>query len=465
MSKHLRELQAKKANLVKDARTLTDVASGENRDLTADEATRFDTLRAQIEAASAAIDREMTLIAEEARSASVAASMSANPVMPASGNQVALPTGNGFGAGIITVSDNRELDTRRGFASMGEFLKSVRQAEVARRAGGMVDERLLIGSGRNSVAPGLVANESDGVDGGFAVPPQFAQEIFTLSLGEDGLLPMTDNVEISGNSMSFPKDETTPWGSNGVRAYWQGEASVAQATKPQLGLTTLRLKKLMALVPITSELLEDTNALTSYLPKQIAERIRWKTNEAILNGQGDGVPLGAFQSNAVITVAKDAGQATQTLSLTNLLNMQSRLMPGSENKGVWIMNKSVQAALYGITWNGMPAFMPIGYQVNLGGSLAQVQRNTLLGLPVIFSQHPAAFSSQGDVLLVDLQYYQTITKAAGLQTATSMHLYFDADAVAFRTTFRMDGQSKIAQAVAPAKGATTLSPFVQLGAR
>ena len=129
------------------------------------------------------------------------------------------------------------------------------------------------------------------------------------------------------------------------------------------------------------------------------------------------------------------------------------------------MNKSVQAALYGITWNGMPAFMPIGYQVNLGGSLAQVQRNTLLGLPVIFSQHPAAFSSQGDVLLVDLQYYQTITKAAGLQTATSMHLYFDADAVAFRTTFRMDGQSKIAQAVAPAKGATTLSPFVQLGAR
>ncbi len=86
---------------------------------------------------------------------------------------------------------------------------------------------------------------------------------------------------------------------------------MAQATKPQLGLTTLRLKKLMTLVPITSELLEDTNALTSYLPQQIAERIRWKTNEAILNGQGDGVPLGAFQSGAVITVRAQGSESGQ----------------------------------------------------------------------------------------------------------------------------------------------------------
>lgn len=68
-------------------------------------------------------------------------------------------------------------------------------------------------------------------------------------------------------------------------------------------------------------------------------------------------------------------------------------------------------------------------------------------------------------MLVDLSYYQTITKAGGLQTATSMHLYFDADLTAFRTTFRMDGQSKIASAIDPAKGSSKLSPFIQLAAR
>jgi len=96
------------------------------------------------------------------------------------------------------------------------------------------------------------------------VPPQFSKDIFTLSLGEDSLLPLTDEVEINGNSMAFPKDETTPWGTNGIRAFWQGEASTAVATKLALGLATLRLKKLMALVPTTDELLEDANALASY---------------------------------------------------------------------------------------------------------------------------------------------------------------------------------------------------------
>jgi hypothetical protein len=35
----------------------------------------------------------------------------------------------------------------------------------------------------------------------------------------------------------------------------------------------------------------------------------------------------------------------------------------------------------------------------------------------------------------------------------------------FRTTFRMDGQSKVAAPIAPAKGSATMSPFVRLGAR
>ncbi len=56
MSKHLRELQARKTTLVKEARGLTDRAALENRDLTDEEVSAFDALRARIDAASAAID-------------------------------------------------------------------------------------------------------------------------------------------------------------------------------------------------------------------------------------------------------------------------------------------------------------------------------------------------------------------------------------------------------------------------
>ena len=438
MSKHLRELQARKASLVKDARALTDIAAAEQRDMNEEEVSAFEALKARIEATSAAIDREAALIAEEAQM----------------GHAAQLPNGS-----VITVVSNAESDPKHGFKSVGEFLKTVRHAQ---NPGSSIDDRLLIGMNRGAVAPASFGSEGAAQDGGFLVPPQFAQEIFQLSLGEDSLLPMTDNVEITGNTMAFPKDETTPWGTNGIRAYWQGEAASAVATKPVLGLSTLRLKKLMALVPTTDELLDDANALTSYLPEKVADSIRWKTNESILFGAGNGVPIGALTAGATVTVAKESGQATQTLLPQNLAKMISRLPTGSFARSVWIVNNDVLPALFTLTLGNYPIYLPNGLSV---GGIQVSPYGTLLGRPVFVSQHANTFSGQGDVLLVDLSYYQTITKAGGLQTATSMHLYFDADLTAFRTTFRMDGQSKVSAPISPAKGSATMSPFIQLGAR
>jgi HK97 family phage major capsid protein len=305
MSKQLRELQARKAGLIKDARALTDAAAAEQRDMNEEEMNAFDALKLRIEAASAAIDRESALIAEEARMA----------MLP-----------DDSARGFVTVTDNREADPRHGFKSVGEFLKTVCHAQ---KPGNGIDERLLIGANRGAAVPANFGAEGSGQDGGFLVPPQFAQEIFQLSLGEDSLLPMTDNVEITGNTMAFPKDETTPWGTNGIRAYWQGEATPAAGTKPVLGLSSLRLKKLMALVPVTDELLDDTNALSTYLPDKIATSIRWKTNESILFGSGTGVPMGCMSGGSTVTVAKETGQAAQTLLAQNLAKMISRLPPMS----------------------------------------------------------------------------------------------------------------------------------------
>ena len=438
MSKQLRELQARKAALVKDARALTDIAATEQRDMNQEEVNAFEVLKAKIEATSSAIDREAALISEEAQMA----------------HSTQLPN-----ASVIAVVNNAESDPKHGFKSVGEFLKTVCQAQ---KHGSALDERLLIGSTRGAAVSTSFGSEGSAQDGGFLVPPQFAQEIFQLSLGEDSLLPLTDNVEITGNTMAFPKDETTPWGSNGIRAYWQGEATPAVNTKPVLGLSTLRLKKLMALVPVTDELLDDTNALSSYLPDKIATSIRWKTNESILFGAGTGVPVGCMSNATTVTVAKETGQATQTLLAQNLAKMISRLPPASFAKAVWIVNNDVLPALFTLTLGNYPIYLPMG--LNVGG-IQVSPYGTLLGRPVFVSQHANSFSGAGDVLLADLSYYQTITKAGGLQTATSMHLYFDADLTAFRTTFRMDGQSKIAAPIAPAKGNATMSPFVQLGAR
>lgn len=432
-SKKLRELQARKAKHTDRMRAITDAADKETRDLTEAEATEFETERGALATTNAAIGREEATLQAE-RDA---------PPLNNQNDDVRVEGGE----------DLRAQDPKRGFKSKGEFFASVRSAAGLRRNGHAVDERLTIGAS----APTTFGNEGAGVDGGFLVPPEFSTEIFQLSLGENALLPYTDNVDIQGNSMAFPRDETTPWGTNGIRAYWQGEAAAGTQNKPVLGLNGLRLKKLMGLVPVSDELAADANALASYLPKKIATSIMWKTNEAILFGDSNSTPLGALKGNAALTVSKDSGQSASTLTATNLANMVARLPEGSFPRSIWVINNDVLGALFTITLGNYPIYLPVGV-----GGLRDTPYGMLLGRPVIISQHANTFSSLGDVNLLDLSYYQTITKAEGVQTATSIHLYFDADALAFRTIFRIDGAPKITNQIAPAKGSNKMSPFLQL---
>jgi HK97 family phage major capsid protein len=433
MSARIRALEVQRTAAINAAKAINAKAETEGRtELTDEEQAALSAHLAKAEGLKAQIESQRALELAEAG-------------LNASG--VALREG-----ASITTHDNRADDPRRGFTSLGEFAAAVqRDSSTGRR-----DERLTIGA----AAPGTYGGEASGTDGGFLIPPEFSAEIFNLSLMEDSLLPLVDNVTVGGNSMAFPKDETTPWGTDGVRAYWQSEGTAGTQTKPKFGTSVMRLHKLMALVPLTDELLADTSALNSYLPGLMSRSIRWKANEAMIAGTGAGQPLGMFTSGgAAVTVAKDSGQAANTVSVANLTNMIARLPPGSLARAVWMITPDAIPALFGLTLGNVPAYLP------MSNPLTGKPTWMLFGMPVMVSQHSSAFSAAGDIRLVDGSFYRALTKSGGIETASSMHLYFDADATAFRATFRVDGQPKLAAAIAQAKGSNTLSPFVQLGAR
>jgi HK97 family phage major capsid protein len=275
---------------------------------------------------------------------------------------------------------------------------------------------------------------------------------------------MTANTEVQGNSMVFPKDETTPWGSTGVQAYWKGEGPTGSESKINLGTDMLRLKELMVLAPVTNELLDDAAALGSYLTPLASDRIQWKTNEAILFGTGGAQPLGCMNANtkALIVVAKETGQAAASLLQANISKMRSRLKAGELKNAIWVGNPDILPALEGLIVGQIPIFLPPGTGLREGG-----YDGTLNGRPLILSEHANALGAQSDLSLLALNGYRTITKAGGIETATSMHLYFDANATAFRFIFRMDGQPIITAPIQPpaGKSSNTRSYFVTLAAR
>lgn len=348
-----------------------------------------------------------------------------------------------------------------GFDSLGDFAASV--ARNSRLMPGTIatagDPRLM----PLAAAPSTYGNESSGADGGFLVPPALAQQIIGISWAGDNLLPLCDPMQIAGNSLTLPLDQSTPWGTTGVQAYWTGEAGVIPQSKPVLKTAEVRLKKLAALVPVTEELMQDAPAMADWLPRKLAEAVAWKASAAILRGNGAGQPLGIVGSGGVVTVAKDSGQIAGTLSATNLANMVSRLPPGSYPRAVWLISNDTLPALWTLTLGNVPIYMAPSQDE---AAFRRAPYGTLLGRPIIVTQHASPFSAAGDVQLHDFSYYQAITKAGGMRMATSMHMYFDADVQAFRLTFRIDGLPAITAPITPANGGTaTLSPFVVLGAR
>lgn len=440
----IRALKARKAEVAKKARDITSKAKAENRDLTDNEAAEFDAAVADANRLQAQIDREEALANVEAG------------ITGAGASTVEVPDN-----ARMSVSENVAADPRRGFASMGDFAAAVRRSSMQ---GATPDQRLVIsnGVGLQAAAPGTYSNESAGEDGGFMIPPEFSRSLWSLSLEEDAIMSYADDTPVTGNSMVFPQDETTPWGTDGVRAYWAGEAASGTPTKMKIGTASLRLNKLLALCPVTDELMADGVAMGAYLPPLMARSIRWKANEAILTGAGAGLPLGINNTDALVTVAKESGQAAASLVALNLAKMIARLPAGSFSRAVWLINNEVLPQLFTLTLGNQPIWMPTG---NGATGIQASPYGLLLGRPIMVTQHAEALGSAGDVQLHDFNYYRTITKAGGIQTDTSMHLYFDAGLTAYRCTFRMDGRPKLKAAIQPAKGSATLSPFVRLGAR
>lgn len=182
-------------------------------------------------------------------------------------------------------AENGMQDRKPGssFGCMGEFLKSVRDACTS---GTSVDRRLFRVA---DTATG--ANEGTGADGGYLVPPEYADGIIDLVRGESVLYPQARKVPISGNRLiemylaeSSRKDPSSGSRHGGVLAYWKGEADQYDAVKAQFGERTTNLQKLTAYCPVTEELLEDYPAMEATINDLVGREFAFKADDAMLNG-------------------------------------------------------------------------------------------------------------------------------------------------------------------------------------
>ncbi|MBR9764803.1 MAG: phage major capsid protein [Rhodobacteraceae bacterium] len=337
-----------------------------------------------------------------------------------------------------------------GFKDLGEFATVVHAAVRAGQVGGVVDERLASLAGSHS------GGGSSGE--GYSLPPQYRDQIWELVTQFDEFGPIIDEEPTEKREVKLAADETTPWGTAGIKAYWRAEG--AKMTPSQIADEgrTVPLHELYTLALATEELLEDSPRLQNRLTNKAAQAIAWKKNLAIVEGSGVGQPLGWMKSNALVTVGKESGQAADTINATNVLKMYSRLLMAPGDSPFWQANTNCLPQLMTMTIGDRPIWVP-------PTGLAEAPGGFLLGLPVRLTEFAKSVGDLGDLQLISPKGYYGARRSSGAKFASSIHLYFDYGVQAFRWVFRYGGQPHLSAPMSPHNGADTKSHFIALAER
>lgn len=390
------------------------------------------------------------------------------------------------GAGVLVQEENK-LDTQhdnredKPFASVGEFLKAIASTPSDPRLRPVkstdpADEggfNFTAVAGHDRIGSLTAAKAISGLseqvpaDGGVLVGTDRGQTLMERVYNTGDLLRRVAMMPISGNSngMSLPGvDETSRADGSrlgGVQAYWAAEADEKTKSKPKFRTVDLKLNKVIGLVYATDELLQDDAALESWIMARLPDELRFKVEDAIINGTGVGMPQGILACNALVQVGKETGQLADTIVAENVSKAWARRWGASGRNYIWLHNQDIE-----------PQLDQLSFGVGTGGSLVYIQPGGLSdlpygrfkGRPTIPTEYNPTLGDLGDLLLVDPTQYQMIEKG-GIQSASSIHVRFIYDEQVFRFVYRIDGRPLWHSALTPFKGNDTQSPFVAIAER
>ena len=358
------------------------------------------------------------------------------------------------GKGGSTKDDGKE---DKPFATLGEQLQAIYKAKRY----GEVDDRL---KKVNNAALG--ANEAAGADGGFLIQTDFAKGIMESAVQRSALLNRLDRYTCSSpaNAMRWVHvDETDVSASvfGGIQMYWGSEANTVNATKPKFREAKLDLEKMMGFAYCTEEMLQDAAFMNGFFGNAFTLAADRLLTASVIEGDGEGKPLGILKSPALITVDAEAGQAAGSFTGINAVKMQARTLPRNRNRLTWLMHPDVEEQLPSLAINSGEAAK---FLWNPEGGLGNFDSQRVLGKPVLFEDSCAALGSKGDILLVDPFQYILLTKGTARQD-WSIHVEFLTDQRCFRMVFRCNGAPKVNAPLTIKNSTKTRSPFVALAAR
>jgi HK97 family phage major capsid protein len=425
----LAALRARRTTVVASMQALIDAAEAEDRDLTAEEQSQFDTFKAESDSLGLRIDRAADI-------AETAAGLSASAGSVARGNRPV-----------------RGPEARVAFESVGEFLSAVRFSPN--------DQRLnyVEGVGAGDDMSGEIGAEmrmDNGPSGGFMVPTEFRDTIMQVQ-PQDALVRPRAQVIPAGTapdaSVSMPALNQS--GSNpgnmfgGMQFAWIEEGGQKPETDVSLREVTLTPHEIAGFVTVTDKLLRNWPAAGAFIENQMRTGVAGAEDYAFTRGDGKNKPLGYLLSTATKFINR---QFAMQVTYTDLAAMVSVLLMRGGTAPVWSMP---QGALPQIA-NLKDAAGKLIWVDNARDGFA----GTLLGYPVRWNNRAPILGAKGDISLADFSNY-LIKDGSGPFVAASEHVLFTRNKTVIKIFWNVDGTPWMTGPIKEENG-YEVSPFVAL---
>jgi len=274
--------------------------------------------------------------------------------------------------------------------------------------------------------------ETVAADGGALIDNTIVDGIYSNANAAAQILPLVSQRPVGRNTNALEikqLDESsgTPADYNGVTLDVVSEGGSISATKRAFTNASAAVNKLVAMIPFTSEILEDgAHGIVAATERDVGIAYGLKIDQEILYGTSSllTASVGDGGSRAVTLADASAPTAAEVESM-----YMSNINPSAAQ---WFMSGAVYQSLMSLESTlGMRMLTP---------NYAMSPFGTLLGRPVnVVSAMLGANGEAGTIGFCSWADGYVIGTKGGVKMAKSIHLYFDTDQEAYRWILRIAG--------------------------
>lgn len=271
---------------------------------------------------------------------------------------------------------------------------------------------------------------AEGTDsyGGYLVPEEFYNYVLMLTEQYGVARQYGTVINMSRDTMNIPKVSAKP------SVSWYGEAEAISEGQPTFGQVQLVAKKAGLIVPVTTELFEDSAVdLNNILGRIFAEKLAYAIDYQAFRGDGT-VFTGIYEDSSINTVSMGSGDTAFTnVAKNDLLNLVASVPASVAQNGKFFMHRTIWALVQAMTDGS-------------GNYIFNPETKSIFGYPVVVTDVMPSSSdtavSTGFIGFGDLSYLyvgnrrQMSIALADQATVGSTNLY-EKDMLALRVTERV----------------------------